>query len=285
MSDERPSPPPVPATAQESLESALLRVLMETSPDRIYFKDLQSRFVRNSAAHARSLGVASPEECIGKSDFDFFSREHAERAFADEQDIIRTGVPIIAKIERLTKLDGSKGWASSTKMPWRDAAGRIIGTVGLTRDITAAKDAEEKLNEERILLRTIIDHLPSRLYVKDTESRYVLNNRAHLAALGVKSQDETRGRTTLDFFPGERGRQALADDRQVFSGGPPLVNLEKSDFGPDGDVNWSLVTKVPLRDAQNHLVGLVGISHDITRHHPPQTRRGGTAAPLRRDGG
>ena len=265
MSDERPSPPPVPATAQESLESALLRVLMETSPDRIYFKDLQSRFVRNSAAHARSLGVASPEECIGKSDFDFFSREHAERAFADEQDIIRTGVPIIAKIERLTKLDGSKGWASSTKMPWRDAAGRIIGTVGLTRDITAAKDAEEKLNEERILLRTIIDHLPSRLYVKDTESRYVLNNRAHLAALGVKSQDETRGRTTLDFFPGERGRQALADDRQVFSGGPPLVNLEKSDFGPDGDVNWSLVTKVPLRDAQNHLVGLVGISHDITR--------------------
>lgn len=265
MSDARPTPSPAPATAQESLESALLRVLMETSPDRIYFKDLQSRFVRNSAAHARSLGVASPEECIGKSDFDFFSREHAERAFADEQEIIRTGVPIIAKIERLTKLDGSKGWASSTKMPWRDAAGRIIGTVGLTRDITAAKDAEEKLNEERILLRTIIDHLPSRLYVKDTESRYVLNNRAHLAALGVTSQDETRGRTTLHFFPGERGQQALIDDQQVFSGGPPLVNQEKSDFGPDGDVHWSLVTKVPLRDAHHRLVGLVGISHDITR--------------------
>ncbi len=263
---ETPTPPPAtPPSTQESLDSALLRVLMETSPDRIYFKDLQSRFVRNSVAHARSLGVNSPEDCIGRTDFDFFSREHAERAFADEQEIIRSGVPIIAKIERLTKLDGTKGWASSTKMPWRDASGRIIGTFGLTRDITAAKEAEDKLNEERILLRTIIDHLPSRLYVKDTASRYVLNNRAHLAALGVHSQDETRGRTTLEFFPGARGQQALADDRQVFGGGSPIINQEKSDFGPDGDVHWSLVTKVLLRDASDTVVGLVGISHDITR--------------------
>ncbi|MBI5690348.1 MAG: SpoIIE family protein phosphatase [Verrucomicrobia bacterium] len=265
MSDVPPTPPPAASpNTTESLDSSLLRVLMDSSADRIYFKDLQSRFVRNNATHARALGAASPEECVGKTDFDFFSREHAERAYADEQEIIRTGRPIIAKIERLTKLDGTKGWASSTKMPWRDAAGRIIGTFGLTRDITAAKDAEDKLNEERILLRTIIDHLPSRLYVKDTLSRYVLNNRAHLAVLGLASQEQSRGRTTIDFFPGERGQQALADDRQVF-GGTPIINQEKSDFGPEGDVQWSLVTKVPLRDGSGQLVGLVGISHDITR--------------------
>ena len=266
MSEESSGqPPPVTPASAESLDSSLLRVLMDTSADRIYFKDLQSRFVRNNATHARSLGAGSPEACVGKTDFDFFSREHAERAFADEQEIIRTGHPIIAKIERLTMRDGTRGWASSTKMLWRDADGRIIGTFGLTRDITAAKDAEEKLNEERILLRTIIDHLPSRLYVKDTASRYVINNRAHLAVLGVRSQEQSRGRTTIEFFPGERGFQALADDRQIFSGGPPIINQEKSDFGPDGEVNWSLVTKVPLRDAQDQLIGLVGISHDITR--------------------
>lgn len=249
----------------ESLDSTLLRVLMDTSPDRIYFKDLQSRFVRNNSAHARSLGANSPEECIGKTDFDFFSREHAERAFADEQEIIRTGRPIIAKIERLTMRDGKRGWASSTKVPWRDASGKIIGTFGLTRDVTAAKDAEEKLLDERNLLRTIIDHLPSRLYVKDTESRYVLNNKAHIAMLGAASQDEVVGRTTLDFFPGERGHQALADDRAVLETSTPILNQEKSDFGEAGSVNWSLVTKVPLRDVRNQLVGLVGISHDITR--------------------
>jgi phosphoserine phosphatase RsbU/P len=100
--------------------------------------------------------------------------------------------------------------------------------------------------------------------VKDTESRYVLNNKAHLALLGAGSQEETLGRTTLDFFPGERGRQALADDRQVLERGQPILDQEKSDFDPNGDVHWSLVTKVPLRDIHDQLVGLVGISHDIT---------------------
>jgi sigma-B regulation protein RsbU (phosphoserine phosphatase) len=238
---------------------------MDTSADRIYFKDLDSRFVRNNAAHARSLGAASPEECVGKTDFDFFSREHAEHAFRDEQTIIRTGLPIISQLERLTMRDGRTGWASSTKMPWRDAAGNIIGTFGLTRDVTAMKEAEEKLTEERNLLRTIIDHLPSRLYVKDRDSHYVLNNQAHLAILGVKSQEEASGRTTLDFFPGERGEQALADDRLVLETGTPILNQEKSDFGPEGDVHWSLVTKVPLRDTRHELIGIVGISHDITR--------------------
>jgi sigma-B regulation protein RsbU (phosphoserine phosphatase) len=150
-------------------------------------------------------------------------------------------------------------------MPWRDANGNIIGTFGLTRDVTATREAEEKLIEERNLLRTIIDNLPSRLYVKDTASRYVLNNKAHLAMLGAGSQEEALGRTTLDFFPGERGEQALADDREVLEGDRPIVNQEKSDFDPKGDVHWSLVTKVQLRDTRNELVGLVGISHDITR--------------------
>lgn len=268
MSDASPSPPSPSSThslAPESLDSSILRVLMDTSADRIYFKDLQSRFVRNNATHARALGAASPEECVGKTDFDFFSREHAEHAFRDEQEIIRTGQPIISQLERLTMRDGRKGWASSTKMPWRDASGKIIGTFGLTRDVTATQDAELKLKEERNLLRTIIDNLPSRLYVKDTESRYVLNNKAHLAMLGAASQEEALGRTTADFFPGERGAQALADDRAVLEGGTPILNHEKSDFGIEGDVHWSLVTKVPLHDINNELVGLIGISHDITR--------------------
>src|SRR4051812_10759542 len=93
MSEAPPSPPTsssfTPST--ESVDASILRVLMDTIPDRIYFKDLQSRFVLNNVAHAKSLGAASAEECVGKSDFDFFSREHAERAFRDEQEIIRTG--------------------------------------------------------------------------------------------------------------------------------------------------------------------------------------------------
>lgn len=250
--------------AGDALDSAILRVLMDTIPDRIYFKDLTSRFVRVNQAYATWHGIGSPDAVIGKTDHDFFAAIHADVAFAQEQEIIRTGVPMVAKMEKLTLKDGSIAWGSATKMAWRDNEGRIIGTFGLTRDATAAKMAEEKLVEERNLLRTIIDHLPARIYVKDTVSRYLLNNLAHLAMLGLHQQAEATGRTTLDFFPNERGQQAIADDRQVISSGTPIVNQEKSDFDGTGEPHWSLTTKVPLRDMHEKIVGIVGISQDIT---------------------
>ena len=258
-------PSAVPSPSPESLDSAILRLLMENVPDRIYFKDLQSRFVRVNCAHAQWLGVSSPDDVVGKSDADFFSPAHATKAFAEEQQIIRTGQPVVGEVQRITKRDGTLAWGSTTKMPWRDSSGGIIGTFGLTRNVTATKEAEDKLTEERNLLRTIIDNLPSRLYVKDKDSRYVLNNKAHLEMLGKKSQADAAGRTTMDFFPGERGQQALADDVEVLSKGARILNQEKSDFGPEGGVRWSLVTKVPLHDIRGQLIGLVGISHDITR--------------------
>jgi len=247
-----------------ALDSSILRVLMDSLPDHIYFKDLQSRVVRNNIAHARSFGK-TPEECVGKTDFDFFAREHAERALRDEQHIIKTGEAVIAQSERLTMLDGSVFWGSATKLPWRDEHGNIIGTFGVTRDITAQKNAEDNLTHERNLLRTIVDHLPSRIFVKDTEARYVLNNTAHLETLGVKTQQEALGRTAVDFFSGERALQAMSDDAQVLAGGPPILNQEKSDFGSAGSVHWSLTTKVPLKDPDGRIAGIVGISHDITR--------------------
>lgn len=277
MSDETANPTPSAVT-----DSDFLHVLMETIPDRIYFKDLESHFVRNNFAHARWLGVESPDECIGKTDFDFFSPEHANRAFLEEQVIIRTGRPIIGKIDSITKRDGTQAWGSVTKMQWRDATGRVIGTFGLTRDVTGIKQAEDKLTEDRNLLRTIIDHLPSRIYVKDTASHYVLNNQAHLQALGVQFQSEATGRLTTDFFPGDRGLQALSDDQLVFAGNP-IENQEKSDHGVEGQVHWSLTTKVPFHDAHGRIAGLVGISHDITQRKLAEQRIEQTNAEMKTD--
>lgn len=256
---------PLLTDAAESLDSSIVRMLMDATPDRIYFKDLESRFVRNNLAQARLLGASSPDECVGKTDFDYFSKEHAEHARADEIEIIRTGRAIVGKVERITLRDGTTSWVSTTKLPWRDAQGKIIGTFGLTRDITETKNAEEKLIEERNLLRTIIDHLPSRIYVKDLESRYVLNNRAHLASLGAATQEEVLGRTLREIMPGERAETAMADDQQVMATEQPILSDEKSAILEDGATRWSLTTKVPLRDVRGHTAGLVGISLDITQ--------------------
>ncbi|HEV2761960.1 MAG TPA: PAS domain-containing protein [Pyrinomonadaceae bacterium] len=130
--------------AQEALkrESSLLRALMDNVPDAIYFKDTEGRFTRVNP-HAPYKGNKAPEEVVGKTDFDFFVEEHARAAYEDEQRVIRTGRPLIDKEEMEVYPDGSTTWLSSTKVPVFDEAGRVTGIVGISRDITERKRAEE----------------------------------------------------------------------------------------------------------------------------------------------
>ena len=126
-------------------EQMLLRALLKHVPDSIYFKDLQSRFLRVSDSQVRKKKLSGTDDLIGKTDFDVFSSEHAQNAFDDEQRIIRTGEPVIDKEEKETWPDGRVTWVSTSKLPLHDLKGRVIGTFGVSRDITARKVAEEKL--------------------------------------------------------------------------------------------------------------------------------------------
>lgn len=129
-------------------EKSLLVALMDTVHDSIYFKDTQSRFTRISRGLATRLGLSEPAEALGKTDFDFFSAEHAQQAFDDEQEVMRSGQPLIGKEEKETWSDGRIRWVLTTKLPLRDPDGNIVGTFGLSRDITKRKQSEE----ERALL-------------------------------------------------------------------------------------------------------------------------------------
>ncbi len=133
--------------AEEELahERDLLRALLDSSPDDIYFKDTQSRFLKCSRALARRHGRQDPDEMVGLTDSDLFTEEHARPAFEDEQTILRTGVPIIGKEERETWANGPETWVATTKMPLRDRQGAIIGTFGVSRSITELKRAEARI--------------------------------------------------------------------------------------------------------------------------------------------
>lgn len=128
-------------------EGFLLQALMDNIPDSIYFKDLRSRFLMISRAKARKHGLIDPAEARGKTDADYFTEPHARQALADEQEILRSGKPIEDLEEVETWPDGSETWASTTKMPLRNQSGQIVGTFGISRDITKRKRAEQDLAE------------------------------------------------------------------------------------------------------------------------------------------
>lgn len=138
-------------------EKEFLNILMEAVPDAIYFKDTQSRFTKVNRAHAERMGLKDPDEAIGKTDFDFYSEEFARKTFEDEQNIIREGKPIINKIERVIGKDGREHWVTATKMPIRDRAGKIMGIVGISRDITEIKRMQDMLREYNERLERIVE--------------------------------------------------------------------------------------------------------------------------------
>jgi len=122
---------------QRELKLICMNNLLAATDFRIYFKDLLSRFVLiNSGFIAAYAPGRTAEELLGKTDFDVFSYSHAYAARIDEQEIMRTGQPIIGKMERETYKDRADAWVMTTKLPLRDERGRIIGTFGISRDVT-----------------------------------------------------------------------------------------------------------------------------------------------------
>jgi PAS domain S-box-containing protein len=244
-------------------ESDLLHALLDYVPDSIYFKDRHSRFLRASASISHWFNVTSPEDVIGKTDFHFYPADYAEATFADEQRVIGTGQPLVGKLERRELPDGAIRWSSTTKLPLRDHYKRIIGTCGITRDVTDLKQLEETLAAERNRLRGVLDNLPDPIYVKDTEGRYVLDNKAHARFLGVPSEQDVIGKTVFDFFEKSFAEQAHAVDMAVLREGAPWVNHEER-TSSTGEATWLVTSKVPLHDESGRIVGLVCINRDIT---------------------
>ncbi len=125
-------------------EQKLVRTLLGNSPDRIYFKDRQCRFIRANTTLCERHGISDPSEIIGKTDRDLFTDLHAEEAYADDMRVMGTGVPVVAKEELETWADGSESWASTTKIPMYDDDGNVSGLMGISRDITARKAGEKE---------------------------------------------------------------------------------------------------------------------------------------------
>ena len=134
---------------EPQLDRALVSAFLANVPDCVYFKDRDSRFIALSSSMVHLFGRQTTSEIVGKSDFDFFKEAHARPAFEDEQAIIRTGTPLIGKLEKETWPDGRVSWALTSKVPLRDEQNEIIGTFGISKDVTESKQMEFALEKSR----------------------------------------------------------------------------------------------------------------------------------------
>jgi PAS domain S-box-containing protein len=372
--------------AEESLkrERNLFRVLIDNLPDAIYVKDIECRKTIANLADVHNMGRQSEAEVLGKTDFDMYPAEIAAGFYADDLSVIQSGKSVLNKEEFFFDKDGKKDWLLTFKLPMRDEQDRIIGLVGIGReiteqkrametltllshtvksigesisitdlknnllfvneaflktygyteqeligksisivsrdpitheqtilvetikggwqgellnrkkdgtifpiflstsivynekeqpiglvgvatDITERKRAEEELQNDRNLLRAIIDNLPDLFQFKDAKGRYILNNHAHLKSIGMKSQEDTLGKTSFDFHPPELAKQYYEDEMKLVNTGEPLIDKEELILRQDtNELRWHLTSKVPLKDSQGKVTGFIVITRDIT---------------------
>ncbi len=185
--------------AEEALieERHLLHTIMDNLPDVIYFKDRESHFTRINRALVKRFGMSDPAQAVGKTDFDFFTEEHAREFLQEEEEILRTGQPMVGKEEKETWRDGHVTWASTTKMPLRDANGDIIGTFGVSHDITERKRVVEALRESEEKYRSLVSNIPDVVWTLDSELHFTFISKNIERVSGYSQEEVYQGGVDL----------------------------------------------------------------------------------------
>jgi PAS domain S-box-containing protein len=229
------------------------------SLDLLCIAGFDGYFKRLNPAFERILGY-SLEELSAHPFLHFvhFDDQDATRAVLGR---LTAGGEVAAFENRYRCKDGSHRWLMWTATPFGEQ--RLI--YAAARDITERKLAEEALSRERNLLRTLMDNLPDHIFVKDRASRFITANTATLHSLGAARLQDVLGKTDFDFLRREHAERYYLDEQGVCLSGQPLVNREELLIDSAGQQKWLLTTKVPLRDSSGAVVGLVGMSHDITQ--------------------
>jgi PAS domain S-box-containing protein len=243
-------------------EHELLKTLMDNIPDSVYFKDDQNRFILVNKAKAAHSNI-NPEEMIGKTDFDFFPPEQAQRIFDDENAIIRSGQRIINKLECLVRKDGSEQLVSETKIPRYNEDGEIIGTMGITRDVTDWKHAEDELARNLEMLQTLMDNIPDSVYFKDIQNRFVLVNKVKAEQWNIPP-GAIIGKTDFDFLPIDQAQKLSDEDYKILQTGKSIINCIEKIMDSDGSEQWYSITKVPRYDLSGRIIGILVISRNVT---------------------
>jgi len=240
-------------------ERLLLRTIIDNIPDAIYTKDLTCCKTLANKAEVNNMQAKSESEVIGKDDFEYYPNELAEKFFADDQLVIQTGKPVINREEYILDGNKQKRWLLSSKLALRDKDSRIIGLVGIGRDITKSRQAEEAMRESEALYRNLVEELPDGVYKSTHDGKFVDVNPAMVKMLGYDSKEELLEidiKTQLYFKPTDRESMVLQEKLEEM-GIYPLKKKDGSAIWVE-DHGWYNV------DENGNILFHEGVMRDVT---------------------
>ena len=253
--------------AEEKLRQSNERFALagKATSDAIWDADLISNSVSWGEGFEKLFGYKIRYCPDGQSWTNNIHSQDRERVLNSHKKVLSDAAETFWRDEyRFIRANGSIAHVVDKGVIMRDENGLPIRMVGAMQDITAIKEAEVKLMKERYLLRTLIDHLPDYIYVKDAHSRHIINNKANVKLMGAKVEEETLGKTVLDYFDKDIAQIYIESDQQVLQSGKAINNQEEQIVSHNNKKKWLLTTKIPLKDEHEKVFGLVGISRDIT---------------------
>ncbi|MBT8319718.1 MAG: PAS domain S-box protein, partial [Gramella sp.] len=235
--------------------------LFYNNPDAVFSFDLEGNFVN---ANNRSVELAETplQNLLNMHFLPFIPEDNHEKVTGHFHQALRGNHQ-----RYITSFQSTKGtfrWLEISNLPIT-SNGEIVGVYGIAKDITEKKLTEKKILEERQMLRAIIDNIPDYIFVKDREHKSILSNRKFYQQILGKSQDDSHdGFTPVDYFDYDKGEKIIADNEWVMTSGKAVINRPDTVTNIDGNEEKVLLTKVPLKNQKEEIIGLVGIARDIT---------------------
>jgi diguanylate cyclase (GGDEF)-like protein/PAS domain S-box-containing protein len=239
-----------------------LQAILDEIGIYIFIKDMVGRYTYVNQS-VQNLFNTSLKDIIGRDDSHFFDLKLSNESMLNDRRVIEQGETIEQEERVIVKSTGETRICWVIKKPLFNDEGQIIGMCGISTDITERKQKEATLYESRNLLKTIIDTAPVRIFWKDKSLRYLGCNTAFARDAGVALPKDITGKDDYQLIWKEQAEFYRDDDRQVIDSGIPKLDYEKSQTTPDGGI-WVRTSKVPLRDANNETIGVLGIYQDIT---------------------
>lgn len=259
--------------AEEALKKSTLRlkelaaeqrILLEHTRDFVYRHNTEGQFTYLSPSVQQITGYTIEEwQNLHYTD-PLTDNPINQQVVIHTERTLQTGQESPPYLVEILHKNGQKVMLEIKERPYFEDH-RVAGIVGVARDVTDRQKAEAKLEEERNLLRTLIDNLPDHIYVIDEQGRHISANAVHLQFVGVGLNDVI-GKTVFDLYPPEVAGKYHAENQHVLQTGLPTFNREDLVIDAQGNRRWFLVSEIPLRDVQGKIVGLLGISRDITEH-------------------